>query len=264
MNTVAISPYMRRQEIINLLQKNSFVEITYLSNYFTVSEMTIRRDLDKLEEDGEIIRLHGGAKLNTKSIYEATLEERSNKNILEKQAVATKAAELVEDGDVIALDASSTALEVSKKIKEKKKLVVVTNNISVAKELSECKDHTIILLGGIVRKKSLSLVGPHVKNMLSSIYIDKAFISSKALSFKAGLTDATIDEGEVKKAMIENSKNVYIIVDHTKINETAFYQVCDYKVMNKIITDDLGTLTEEQEACLHCFKNEGIEVIIGS
>lgn len=261
---MAISPYMRRQEIINLLQESNFVEITYLSNFLNVSEMTIRRDLDKLEEDGEIIRLHGGAKLNTKSVYEATLEERSNRNILEKRAVATKAAELVEDGDVIALDASSTALEVSKKIKDKKKLVVVTNNISVAKELSECKDHTIILLGGIVRKKSLSLVGPYVKNMLSTIYIDKAFISSKALSFEAGLTDATIDEGEVKKAMIENSKSVYIIVDHTKINETAFYQVCGYKQMSKIITDDIGLLTKEQETCLQSFRNEGIEVIIGS
>ncbi|SET25378.1 transcriptional regulator, DeoR family [Natronincola peptidivorans] len=261
---MAISPYVRRQKIISLLHEGNFVEIAYLSNYFDVSEMTIRRDLEKLEEDGEIIRLHGGAKLNTKSIYEATLEERRIKNILEKQAVARKAAELVEDGDVIALDASSTALEVSKQIKGKKKLVVVTNNISVAKELSECKDHTIILLGGIVRKKSLSLIGPYVKNMLSSIYIDKAFISSKALAFKSGLTDATIDEGEVKKAMIKNSKNVYIIVDHTKINETAFFQVCDYREMNKIITDDLGVLTKEQENCLQEFRNEGIEVVIGS
>lgn len=255
-------PYIRRKKIIDILGQNDYADVTYLSHLFNVSEMTIRRDLEKLEKDGEIVRVYGGAKIKTKSAYEATIEERLNINNKEKMEIAKKAAELIEDGDVIAFDASTTALEVSKLIKDRQKLTVITNNINIAIELSNATNITVILLGGFLKGKSLSLIGASIRKSLEAMYIDKAFISSKALNFKEGLTDATIEEGEAKQAMIEKANKVYVLVDHTKIEKLSFFRVCGKEKIDKIITDRLEPLTQEQEKCLEDYREQGIEVII--
>lgn len=255
-------PYIRRKKIIDILGQNKYADVSILSSMFNVSEMTIRRDLEKLEKEGEIIRVYGGAKLITKKSYEATIEERLNINKNEKSAMAKKAAELIEEGDVVAFDASTTTLEISKIIKTKKKLTVITNNISIAIELSDATGITVILLGGFVRRKSLSMVGASLRKYLESIYIDKAFISSKALSFNEGLTDATVEEGEAKRAMIERANKVYVVADRTKLGKVAFFQVCGKEKIDKVVTDCLEPLTKEQETCLNEFREYGTEVIL--
>jgi len=226
-------PYVRQQEIIKILSENKVENITSLSKILGVSEMTIRRDLDKLEKGGDAIRIYGGAKIRTKNVYEPSIGERLMQNIREKKAIGMKAAEFIEDGDVVAFDASTTALEVANNIKNHKELTVITNNIALAIELSENKDITIILLGGMVRKSSLSLVGSWLPKMLKYINIDKFFISSSSLSFKEGLTDATIEEVEAKKAIIDRSAEIFIIADHTKINKVSAFHVCNYKSLKK-------------------------------
>lgn len=255
-------PHVRRKKIIEHLWEHDSADVTYLSNLFSVSEMTIRRDLEKLEKDGDVVRVYGGAKIKINSPYEATVEERLNTNKKEKMAIARKAAELIEDGDVIAFDASTTALEVSKLIKNKQMLTVITNNISIAIELSTSVNITTILLGGFLRGTSLSLVGASIKKLLEGKYIDKAFISSRALNFKEGLTDITIEEGEAKQAIIEKANKVYIIADHTKIGKLSFFQVCGKERIDTIITDKLEQLTEEQQEILDDFRKSGIDVII--
>lgn len=255
-------PYVRRQEVIKILSENKVEDITSLSKILGVSEMTIRRDLDKLEKGGDVIRIYGGAKIRTKNVYEPSIGERLMQNIREKKAIGMKAAEFIEDGDVVAFDASTTALEVANNIKNHKELTVITNNIALAIELSENKDITIILLGGIVRKSSLSLVGSWLPKMLKHINIDKFFISSSALSFKEGLTDATIEEVEAKKAIIDRSAERFVIADHTKINKVSAFHVCNYKIIDKIITDGLVEFTKEQKQCLKKFEEKNVGVII--
>ena len=259
---MANNPDMRTEKIMDILAKHSFAGVVSLSDALNVSEMTVRRDLSRLEKSGDIARVYGGAKLKTKSIYEETIEERLHKNIEEKKVIAAEAAKFIEDGDIIALDGSTTGLEVCKRIKGREQLTVVTNNISIAIELSRKTNITIILAGGIVRKSALSLIGTPVSEMLSSICVDKAFISAKALSFERGLTDVTIDEGEAKKAMIRSAKKTFVIIDHTKIDEVAFFHVCDYKKIDTIITDGLYPFTKLQEKCLQNFSRKRIEVII--
>jgi DeoR/GlpR family transcriptional regulator of sugar metabolism len=258
---MAVLPSLRREKIIEILVEKDHADISYLSSRFGVSEMTIRRDLEKLENGGEVIRVYGGVKLKTKRNYEASVEERRNTNKEEKMAITRAAAQLIEDGDVIAFDASTTALEVSKYIKDKK-ITVVTNSISIAIELSDAANITVILVGGFLRGKSLSLVGNSLSKYLESIYVDKAFLSSKALNFNEGLTDATIDEGEAKQAMIEKANAVYVMVDHTKIGKLAFFKVCGKEKIDKIITDRLKPLTPEQEECLEHYREYGTDVII--
>ncbi|RHW35769.1 DeoR/GlpR transcriptional regulator [Neobacillus notoginsengisoli] len=254
-------PENRRKKIVSILEESDYAEVSQLSTQFRVSEMTIRRDLEFLEKAGDVIRVYGGVKLKTKRVHEASIEKRLNTNKAEKMAIAREASKLIEDGDVIAFDASTTAYEVSKLIKTKKKLTVVTNNISIAIELSDAEDVTVILLGGFLRGKSLSLVGASLRKYLQSIFIDKAFISSKALNFTEGLTDATIDEGEAKQALIGKSSQVIVLVDHTKLGKLAFFEVCKKDKIDKIITDELETLLPDQEECIECYLSHGIPVI---
>lgn len=252
----------RRKRIIDILEKTDYADVSYLSKLFNVSEMTIRRDLEGLEKDNEVIRVYGGVKLKSKRLYEASIEERHNSERAEKMAIAREAAKFIEDGDVIAFDASTSALEVSKLIKDKEKLTVVTNNISIAIELSDSPHIAVILLGGFLRGKSLSLVGASLQKFLQSIYIDKAFFSAKALNFVEGLTDATIDEGEAKQAMIAKSTELNVIADRTKLGTVAFFEICDKDRIKRIITDELEPFTPDQQECIDSYRSYGTEVII--
>ncbi|MBJ8026830.1 DeoR/GlpR family DNA-binding transcription regulator [Bacillus cereus group sp. N21] len=258
------SPVERRNKIIEMLEQREHVEVSYLSHTFQVSLMTIRRDLEKLEKDGKVIRMYGGVKLKTKRVYEYLMEERLNSNKREKLAIAREAARLIEDGDVVAFDASTTALEVSKLIKDHKDVTVVTNNLSIAIELADVPEIVVIVLGGFLRGKSLSVMGASLKQYLERIYIDKAFISSKALSFHEGLTDTAIDEGEAKQAMLSKSNEVIVLADHTKLGKVAFYKVCDKQGITKIITDELIPLTPLQQECINSYKEYGTPIILAN
>lgn len=253
-------PLERQKGILTVLEKKDYAEVSYLSQEFNVSEMTIRRDLEKLEKEGELIRVLGGAKLSTKKVYEGTVDERLSTNLAEKRKIAVMAVSLIEDGDVIAFDASTSALEVSKRLKGFESLTVVTNNISIAVELASEKGITVILLGGYVRGKSLSTIGGSLVQYLQSINIDKCFISSKAISFEEGLTDATIDEGEAKQAMIRKSNQVIVLADHTKLETVAFFQVCPASSIQIIVTDKPENPTDAQIASISQFKMNGTTI----
>ncbi|EGA90838.1 DeoR family transcriptional regulator [Planococcus donghaensis MPA1U2] len=255
-------PLERQKNILTVLEKKDYAEVSYLSQKFNVSEMTIRRDLEKLEKEGELIRVLGGAKLSTKKVYEGTVDERLSTNLTEKRQIASVAVSLIENGDVIAFDASTSALEVSKRLKGFESLTVVTNNISIAVELASEKGITVILLGGYVRGKSLSTIGGSLSQYLQSINIDKCFISSKAISFEEGLTDATIDEGEAKQAMIRKSNQVIVLADHTKLDTVAFFQVCPSNSIQTIITDKPENPTSAETTCIERFQESGTTIYL--
>lgn len=255
-------PLERRMGILGILENKDYTEVSYLSKEFNVSEMTIRRDLEKLEKDGELIRTFGGAKIRTRKIYEGTIEERLSTNLNEKQKMAEVAISMIKNGDVIAFDASTSALEVSKRLKDFDSLTVVTNNISIAVELAGVNGIAVILLGGHVRGKSLSTIGASLNQYLQSINIDKCFISSKAISFEEGLTDATIDEGEAKQAMIKKSNKVIVLADHTKLGKIAFFQVCAPHSIHTVITDNHSNQNSIEKDVIKKFQSIGTEVIL--
>ena len=231
----------RVKYILDYINENEFADVTVLSKNLGVSEMTIRRDLAKLYEDNCLLRVYGGARSIPKEMYEAPLDKRILENKNEKVKIGEYAAQLINDGDIIALDASSTSYEMAKFIKNR--VTIVTNNISIVSLFVDNDLVEVVLLGGKVRKSSLSTVGFEMVSMMKNFHVDKAFISSKAIDFEHGLSDATVNEGEAKKAMINASKQVYLMMDHTKIDKCAFYKVCDTSEINDIITDH----TENQE-----------------
>ncbi|MGM8212411.1 DeoR/GlpR family DNA-binding transcription regulator [Virgibacillus sp. W0430] len=261
---MVLLPTARREEIINILKTKDYAEISYLSQRFQVSEMTIRRDIEKLEKKDKVKRVYGGVRLKEigERELESPIDERKSTNTREKQAIAKEAAAYIKDGDVIAFDASTTAYELSRYIKFKKKVTVVTNNINIAVELSDDPEITVILLGGFVRRTSLSLIGSSLSKYLESIFIDKAFISCKALNFSDGITDSLMDEGEAKQAIIKRSNQLFILADHSKIDTIAFFKICPADRVDALITDAFVPLTDGQKSCLELYRESGIDLII--
>jgi len=230
----------RRKLIMEILNERQRVTIKELSEAIQVSEATLRTDLTKMEEDGFLKRTHGGAILPEGIDNETSFSNREKKNKGEKSAIAKKAAGLLFDGQCIMLDASSTALELARVLKDTQiKLTVVTSGINTALELHDHPDITVILLGGIVKKGSFSLEGSLGVSILSQIHIDIMFTSANGFSIENGLTDFSVYEVELKKAMVNASQKIIALLDHTKINKNSIASFASVKNIDMIITDHL-------------------------
>jgi DeoR/GlpR family transcriptional regulator of sugar metabolism len=234
----------RRKLIMDMLNERQRITIKDLSTEINVSEATLRTDLTKLEEDGLLKRTHGGAMLTDHLDSEISFSTREGKNKDEKTAIAKKAIEFISNGQCIMLDASSTALELARILADKNiKLTVVTSGIKTALELNEHPDITVILLGGIVKRGSHSLEGSLGINILNQIHIDLMFTSANGFSLDSGLTDFSVYEVELKKAMVNASNKVIALLDHTKINKNSIASFASIDQIDSIITD--GEITEE-------------------
>ncbi|MHB8062676.1 MAG: DeoR/GlpR family DNA-binding transcription regulator [Ruminiclostridium sp.] len=251
----------RKAIIINELESNTEVDIAELSQRLGVTEMTIRRDLKKLESDGILIRTYKGAISAKKTFVDDSIMSRISENEEGKEIICRYATGLIKDEDIIMIDASTTALRLCKYIKDKK-ITVVTNSINVASALADAKEVNVVVVGGILRKSSVSLVGETTVESLKKLNIGKSFISAKALSFEDGLTDVNIFEIETKKAAISKSKEVIVLLDNHKLNKVSLQRVCDRDSIDKIVIDGLREFTEEEEIILQSFRDYGVEVMI--
>lgn len=275
-------PYARKQEILEMLKENEFVDVDQLSKKFEVSYMTINRDLKELEESGAVSRVYGGVKAaegtaiplsvnisqgdisaaNVDEIpyFDLTIEERFKKSLKYKQAIAKKAAQLVFDGDVIAMDPSTTVLHMCTFLQDKN-ITVVTTSLMVALQFSNSKSVQVVMPGGAVRKPSLSIVGPLMEDFLEGMVINKCFLSSHAISFENGLTDLTIEESDAKKKIAKRSAKTFVLVDHTKVGHDASFSVCKWKDISAIITDSKSAFEENRKKHLERFEEKGVEII---
>lgn len=254
----------RRLYIKRKLEISKKVEIDELSKDLDVSEMTIRRDLEYLEKKGVLNRVSKGAVLNLirdKDIIDDTLKTRNLQNIKEKKAIARYASNLIEDGDVIFLDASTTVYEMCEYIVNKN-ITIITNSIRVAQYFNMAQNITVILTGGILRYATLSLIGSDSEESLKKYNTNKLFISAKALSYENGLTDVNMFEINTKKIAMKNASNVIVLLDHTKINKTSLKKVCDINNILKIIIDGFHEFSREEKDVLDLIKKDGIEIII--
>jgi len=263
-------PYVRRREILEKLKKQDCVDINQLSQQFDVSYMTIHRDIEYLKKSGEVARIYGGvarteseSEKNGEAIVlpsDLTIEERFKINSSSKDAIARKAASYVKDGDVIGMDAGTTILPMCGYL-SKMEITVVTNSISVALQFSSSPTVKVIMLGGLLRKASLTMIGPLVTEVEQYFNLNKCFISSKALSFEQGLTDVTMEEPKTKQSLIRRSSEVFVLADHTKINEVSNFMVCGYERISHIITNSIDSMTEKQKECLEKFSKQGVGII---
>jgi len=228
----------RRAKIVELLQKSGKVTVAELARILKVSQVTIRKDLDLLEQDGELLRTHGGAILPAHSKSEWNFIRKIHQMENEKRAIAAKAVTFIEDGDTVIVDSSSTnyylALEIAKR--DWKHLTVVTNNVFIAEKLME--GHVdVLVLGGVVRENSLSLVGPWAMRFLEEIHVDKAFLGTTGVSKEKGFMTPNLVEAEVKRQMVKSSNKVIIVTDWTKFKRQAFASFALIEEVDMVITD---------------------------
>ncbi len=224
--------------ILDYLQKKSRASVPELGEYLNVSESTIRRDLKELEEEKLLKRTHGGAIPIEGVNFEPTFSEKEDQYFAEKEAIAKKAIEFIEEGDTILLDSGTTIYHLAKKLKRFHKLTIVTNSLIFAQELQDQPGIEVIIIGGSLRKETLALVGPFAEEALSKIKVDKAFIATNGLDMEEGLTTPNLLEASTKRKMIEASKQVFLLADHSKCGKIAFAKVADIQKVDKLIVDD--------------------------
>lgn len=227
----------RKNEILNKLRAEQRVLVSELALYYNVTEETIRRDLDKLEKEGYATKTYGGAIWGNSTKTDLSYTIRNKTNVEAKNVIAGLVAKLVEDGDHLMLDDSSTSLYVAKKLKEKKNLTVITNSVELVVELANVDGWTLILTGGKLKPQSLALVGSQAQQMLSNYHVDKVLLSGKGLDFKAGLTDSSEFHAETKQSMIRAAKQRILILDNSKFDKVSFVRITDIDQIDTVVTN---------------------------
>ncbi|MCD8350042.1 MAG: DeoR/GlpR family DNA-binding transcription regulator [Planctomycetaceae bacterium] len=245
----------RRQKILEKLQRDSKVYVADLSDAMRVTQETIRRDLEKLEAQGLLLRSHGGAVRVSPSNEDLSFANRTASNYDLKQAIARKAVGLVNDGSSLMVDSSSTVLALCGLLKNKKDLTIITNSIKL---LNDCAASSLDLIssGGTLRAHSLALVGTAACRTLSNYNVDLAVFSCKGLDRDQGVTESNEPEGVVKQVMARQAKNRVLLADHTKFDVVVFAKTLDFADIDYVITD-----VEPSRKWVEFFKKNDIQLI---
>jgi DeoR/GlpR family transcriptional regulator of sugar metabolism len=215
-----LTTYERRQLLLDTLRKQPGLRVSQLAQVLGVSEGTIRNDLNALEDQGRLKRIHGGAVLNDQDQFQnKSFIRRYHQNAAAKIAIAREAASLIEDGDSILLDASSTAYYLARTLSDRNKLRVMTNGFEVAQELARNTSNTVILIGGVVEKDTSSVTGLLSEQIIAEMHIEKAFFSCSGFSIERGMTEVHLGEAQLKRKAIESSKQIYALIDSTKFGK---------------------------------------------
>ena len=232
----------RKDLILYELDNFEKVSVTQLAKKFGVTTETIRRDLDALEAEYKLKRIHGGAIKISFDKKEPSHTQKRNVYREEKQRIGHKAASLINNNDIITIDTGTTTCEILYYIKDKKNLTILLNTVAGLNILIDLKskgvfDGKIIFLGGEINAEQLSCIGPISENILKNFYVDKAFIGVGGVSLQNGLTGYDVDEANLSKKIMENAKEVIIVADHSKIGVRNFYKIEDIENVNVIVSD---------------------------
>ena len=198
----------RKKYILDLLGKNGSVTVSELSNFFEISEVSVRKLLDSMENDSLLQRTWGGAIQPIGTMEELTYQTRETKNLSEKIAIAKVASNYINDGDSIYIDSGTTTFELIKQIKNgpRKKLLLATNALDHARELIGEANINLVLIGGELRHDSRASSGYITKDTISQMVFDKCFVGIEHISIEHGITTPNMREAELKRTMIGSSK----------------------------------------------------------
>ncbi|MDF2725963.1 MAG: DeoR/GlpR transcriptional regulator [Paenibacillus sp.] len=228
----------RRQRILELLDAKQIVVVSELSKELQVTEETVRKDLQKLEKEGALRRIHGGAVPADASLSgELPFELRKTQHVREKQAIAAEAVKLIGEGSVIALDTSSTSLHIAYLLQNRRHLTVITNSFHVVDALKTNSHIRLISTGGHFRTESLSFSGEIAERALEQYGIDQAFVSTRGVTLDRGLLEPHEQEARMKKKLIERVRQVVLLCDGSKFGQSALYPIATLERVDTLITD---------------------------
>ena len=231
-----ITAEQRREEIVEAIHTEGKVKVTELSRKYGISEVSIRKDLELLEAQGQLARVHGGAIGFEKMYVTMDLGERFKTNAEKKRALAERVAELIEDNDTIMMNAGTTLAYVLRALKGKKNISIVTNSIPNANEAALYSSFHVILLGGELDSKYQFTYGQDAEHQIGNYHATKCILSVDGISTEAGLTLYYANEAALARRMIESSDTVIVAADGSKLGRSAFARITDADKTDVLVT----------------------------
>ena len=224
----------RRDAVLSLLRERTTASLAEIAERFQVSQMTVRRDIQKLAALGQVIRVPGGARIERSFGGEKSFFERLQRMGDAKRSIGKAAAALIEDGESVTLDSGTTTLYIARHLRQHRDISVFTFSLAVLEELSGCDSARVELTGGIYRRSSHDLVGHAVNEALSTVHTDKVFFGAAALSFRKGVM---VYDPEAPRNLLHTSNERILVLDSSKIDREARYGFCRLEQCDLIITD---------------------------
>src|ERR671937_1013058 len=252
-----LSQDQRMERVLQMLETRDAVQVAELAEAFSVSEVTVRNDLAELARRGLVARVRGGVRPLERGQSELGFDFRLRLEVERKQAIARAAAELVGDGEAIALDASTTAYYLALELRGKRELVVVTNGLLVAASLADAPGINVLVTGGMLRLSAMSLVGDLGADVLRTTRINKGFLGARGLSLERGLMDLNPDEVRIKQEMANACEQVFGIFDGTKWHRSALLAFVATEDLAGIVTDASAPSDE-----VSSWRAAGVDVVV--
>ncbi len=253
----ALSSLERQEQIAEIIARQLRISTGEICQKFGVSNATARRDLDTLNDEGRIRRVHGGAISIRQAPPELPILQRESEQAEEKKRIGKAAATLVQDGETIFLGSGTTVLEVARAIRGRKGLTVISNSLPVFNMLSGLLEISVIGLGGVLRDSELSFIGYITEQALAEIRADKVIMGLHAINLENGLTNDYLPETMTDRAILNAGREVIVVADHTKVNTVSLAFLAPLKSIQKFVTDK-----NTPQDFLSALKKKGIEVIV--
>jgi len=251
----------RTEEILKELLRTGEVSVADLVQQLSVSPATVRRALRSLERKGLLRRTHGGAVPLEPLLYESfrhvsSFQEQEKHRVVEKRQIGLAAAELIADGETIAIGAGTTTTQVARSIRHRKGITIVTNAINIAMELSHRDDLKVMVTGGWVSGSWFALVGPGAIHSAGEMFVDKAFIGVDGIHAERGVTTNYPDQATIHRAMIKQARRTIVVADHHKLGVVGTALICAITDIHTLITDRTAL-----DDALAPFSTAGVDVL---
>jgi DeoR/GlpR family transcriptional regulator of sugar metabolism len=232
-----LSAIERQESIVRFIEKNQRISVEQVCEEFSISMATARRDLEALAEQGKIQRVHGGAIATRQAPPEQAALERVSDQSEDKQRIGQLAAQLVNNGETVFLGSGTTVLEVARHLKDRRDLTVITNSLLVVNLLANHANITMIMLGGMLRRSELSLIGHLTEQALTDIRADKVILGVRAIDATQGLMNDYIAETMTDRAILGIGREVIVVADHTKCDRVSTVLLAPPTAMHVLVTD---------------------------
>jgi DeoR family fructose operon transcriptional repressor len=249
--------HLREKQILTLLERKRTCSVEALAQACGVSDMTIRRDLQRLAEAGRVIRTHGGATPVEQVRFEFQFLQRRQVRRQQKEAIGRQAARLVEDGQSLMLDSGTTTLAMSRHLAARERLIVITTSLPIASALQATRSVETLLLGGFVRRDSPDLAGALTEANLERLRADLAFVGADGIDLDGGVYNASLPVARMLERMVQSAGGTYVLADSSKLGRTALARFGNASKWRGLITD--AEVTAEQ---LSALRQAGVNVLI--
>lgn len=247
----------RHDRIIDMVNEEEYVSVNRLGEALNVSLVTIRKDLNILEKEGFLFRTHGGASKNERFAFEKTVSEKELIRTVSKKIIAKTAKSLIKNNDFITIASGTTVLFLARLITDDQKLTVLTSSLDVSKTLAGLSTVSVIQLGGVLRKSSVSVVGTLAEKAVQKFSSNILFLGVDGVDINFGISTSNMEEAELNRLMIQQADCVVVLADSSKMEKKGFGKIAEIDEVDVIITD-----SEISESFKKKLQDRGLEVMI--